>query len=64
MVAMHQQKTTKNINTNSILSHEEVVQFLDSCWSNELPVNNDRMKKLDKVLGNPSKAFKGGSDKS
>lgn len=58
MVGMNQQKTTKNVNTNSILSYEEIVQFLDSCWSNDLPANNDRMKKLDKVLGNPAKGFK------
>ena len=53
MVAISQQQNNKLKNVNSILTYEDVVAWLDSSWSNAEPVNNDRVKNLDKILGNP-----------
>ena len=58
MVAISQQQNNKLKNVNSILTYEDVVAWLDSSWSNAEPVNNDRVKSLDKILGNPSQSFK------
>jgi len=58
MVAISQQQNNKLKNVNSILTYEDVVAWLDSSWNNAEPVNNDRVKNLDKILGNPSQSFK------
>lgn len=57
MVATRQQTKNKINNTNSILSYEDIAAWLDGAWKNPLPKNLDRMKSLDKALGNPSSSF-------